>query len=184
MTAFSAGAQDPYTYVDPVTSRDSGLTCVGGTLSDEQNLDREPDRGAVTKKGMPAGKFIRVFCPLTRRNIVPYGRSPGSSDQVLINKVTIFVRSTSSSRAVSCRVYAFKALTGGVLETDRKYACTTAGGCSQPPSNPRVGWASLVFDVPFGADLRRHEGNRQHRVLVLPARQPLRHHRQRGPVPV
>lgn len=159
-TALSPSAQD-YNYTGPVTSRDSGLTCVGGTLSDEQNLDREPDRGAVIKKGTPVGNFIQVFCPLTRRNQVPYGKQPNTSDFIeplLIDKVMIFVRALSSSGALSCRVYAFRARYNDVLETDTKYACATAGGCSQSPASTRAGWTSLVFDFPFGTEKRVGEG--------------------------
>lgn len=148
---FSADAQG-YRYINPVTSRDSGLTCVGRALIDEQNLDREPDEGAITKKGMPPGNFIEVFCPITRRNVTPYARQVDSPEKVLITNLTVFVRALSYSRPISCRAYALRASTGEVLETAPKYACTSAGGCVQSPSQPRVGWTSLTFDTPFGTD--------------------------------
>jgi hypothetical protein len=153
-------ANAQYTYSEPVLARDSGLTCVGVTLNDEQNLDREPHRGA-NNHTTANGLTIEVLCPLTRRNLVPYGQSAGGvispPDTLLIQKVTIYVNARSTADALSCSVYGYKVSDDRIIETPRRYACTTEGGCTRPPVTRNPGYRTLIFNFPLGNTVRRQE---------------------------
>jgi hypothetical protein len=154
-------ANAQYTYSEPILARDSGLTCVGVTLNDEQNLDREPHRGANNHK-TTNGLTIEVLCPLTRRNLVPYGQDPATSewrpeDDFLIQKVTIFVNARSPADALSCSVYGYSVYNDRIIESPRRYACTVEGGCTTPPVRRNPGYRTLIFNFPLGSTSRFHE---------------------------
>jgi hypothetical protein len=144
--AESAVLGQDYIFVDPVLSRDSGLTCMGKSATDESRLGRWPYEGVENLSASNA----EVYCPLNRRNTAAYGQSP-NSDKFLLKKLTIYAYSSSNSGVVSCRVFAYSAASDTVYESARKYVCNTDGGCSSPPSAGHYGYKPLVFDYPFGA---------------------------------
>jgi hypothetical protein len=108
VAAATSARPDDYTYIGPALATDSGLSCVGATAASENLIDRAGPWGAVNHLTADCS-YLAVFCPLQRRNVAAYGRTTSNPDSVLINKVTVFVRSSSSCGVLRCRVYGYSA---------------------------------------------------------------------------
>jgi hypothetical protein len=148
----AALGQDAYTFVNPVLSRDSGLTCIGKSASDEARLGRWPYTGIENLSASNA----EVYCPLNRRNTAAYGQTP-RPDVFLLKQLTIYVNSSSNYGVVSCQVFAYSAQTSMVYESARKYVCITNGGCTSPPVNGNYRDKTIVFTYPFGRAVKSGE---------------------------
>jgi hypothetical protein len=126
---------DDYTYENLVLSRDSGLTCMGKSASDESHLKRTPDGGIRNFNS----NMAEVYCPLNRRNTTGYGQDPNMEQQqhFMLSKLTIYVTSDANNNncgVMSCRVFAYDPQAQRVYESNTKYVCNTDGGCTAPPN--------------------------------------------------
>lgn len=154
-SAGSASAQG-YFYQDPVIARDSGLSCIGASATDEQNLDREATRGIYNKKTTGTAT-AKVYCPINRRNTTAYARQSDPPTKQHFLKLAISVRASSTTGNLSCKAIGYNATTKTAIETADVYACSTPGGCPDKPVPANFGFMDLNFIFPMGVQPKTNE---------------------------
>jgi hypothetical protein len=131
----TARAVDPYTYSGPIMARDSGLSCFGQTTADENNMVRNEFMGLLNRS---TSTTMTVLCPLNRRSSVPYAQQAvNGGDFVRIRSLKIFVNNKSTSKPVSCQIFAYSASMSASHNTAMQSATTT-------------GFTTITFNDPFG----------------------------------
>lgn len=138
----SARAADPYTYSGPIMARDSGLSCFGKTTADEDNMVRNEFMGLLNRS---TSSTLTVLCPLNRRSTVPYAQQAvNGGDSVRFRNLTIFVNNKSTSKPVSCQIFAYSATNATAHTTAFKTATVT-------------GFTKITFTDPFGTTPFKNE---------------------------
>jgi hypothetical protein len=130
-----------YDYVGPVVARDSGLSCIGTTVTNENRIVRNEFFGLFNNNST---NTLTVLCPLNRRNVSAYGDS-SAADRFLMENLTIFVHNRSTSSAIECQAFAWSARFASARTTSFVKATGT-------------GHTTISFTNPFGTTAIDGEG--------------------------
>lgn len=152
--ATASGADYDY-YSAPLTHM-SGASCLPAATGWEEGPAGEIWTARDIASGFVNNVYpsdsIYTYCPLERRNSSTYGRAVGSGtkDRVLMQSLKISVRDSTSTFPMYCQGF-IRTGTQSTYYSERRYACSTAGGCVTPPADSFVGTTALSWTNPFGS---------------------------------